>query len=217
MTHTWIAEHYLIHNMFAKAIPHLEQAVKRDPQASRCWNNLAYAIADIHPERLDDALKYADQALKIAPMVPDFHDTRGTILMKQKKYSDAVAAFEQAIECVTKSGGRFLPVPAYHERLAAAYAAAGDADMANTHRDIATKLTAQYQLAGKQPPMPRPMPRQTRQLPQRRQPSQLPRRQLPPSQLPPRQLQLRQLPRRQLRLPTPRRIRISGDPGRALC
>ena len=65
VTHMWIAEHYLNANQFAKAIPHLEQAVKRDPKAARCWNNLAYCLADLDPNRLDEALQGVDQAIAL--------------------------------------------------------------------------------------------------------------------------------------------------------
>ncbi len=43
VTHMWMGEHYLQANQFAKAVPHLEQAVRRDPRAAQCWNNLAIA------------------------------------------------------------------------------------------------------------------------------------------------------------------------------
>lgn len=150
VTHMWIAEHYLITNQFAKAIPHLEQAVNRDPTSSRNWNNLAYCLADVDPSRLADALKDVDQAIALAPKVPDYHDTRGMILMKMNKPGDAITSFERALECVRKSGGAFGPQPGYHERLAQAYAAVGDQAMATTHRDQATAV--QKALEQAQPP-----------------------------------------------------------------
>lgn len=142
VTHMWIAEHYLSTNQFSKAIPHLEQAVRRDPEAARCWNNLAYCLADLEPDRLDEALKSVDQAIGLAPSIPDYHDTRGTILMKLKRPGDAIAAFERAIESLAKSKERKTWRPDYHERLAEAYSAAGDNAMADTHRQRATQLTA---------------------------------------------------------------------------
>ena len=141
VTHMWIAEHYLNTNQFAKAVPHLEQAVKRDPLAAHCWNNLAYCIADLDKTRLEEALQAADRAVAIDPRVPDYHDTRGTILMKMNRAGDAVTSFERAIEMVTKSGGRFRPQPDYHERLSEAYVAAGDQAMAETHKQFAVTLT----------------------------------------------------------------------------
>lgn len=140
VTHMWIAEHYLNANQFAKAIPHLEQAVKRDPNAARCWNNLAYCLADIDPDRLDEALKDVDRAIALTPLVPDYYDTRGTILMKMRKPGDAVAAFERAVELIAKTKGAIPPQPAYHERLAEAYAAVGDQAMADTHKNFAADL-----------------------------------------------------------------------------
>ncbi|MCC6509264.1 MAG: tetratricopeptide repeat protein [Pirellulaceae bacterium] len=145
--HTWIAEYYLMNNDFKKAIPHLEQAVQRDPMASRCWNNLAFCLADVDAKRLEEALKCANQALQIAPRVPDFHDTRGTVMMKMNRPRDAIASFEQAIELVAQGGGAFPPQPGYHQRLAMAYESAGNEAMAKTHLEMATKVEQQLQLA----------------------------------------------------------------------
>ncbi len=94
----WIAEYYLNSAQYAKAITHLEQSVKRDPSSARCWNNLANCLADLYPDRLERALKCADQAIAIMPMMPDFHDTRGTVLMKLKRPGDAVAALNELLK-----------------------------------------------------------------------------------------------------------------------
>ncbi len=112
VTHMWMGEHYLQANQFAKAVPHLEQAVRRDPRAAQCWNNLAYCLADLDANRLEEALQGADKAVALEPQVPDFHDTRGTILMKMKRPGDAVAAFERAIEAVAQSRGKYPRNPA---------------------------------------------------------------------------------------------------------
>ena len=145
VTHMWMAEHCLNANEYAKAIPHLEQAVIRDPNAARCWNNLAYCLADVDSSRLEEALKDSDRAIALVPLMPDYHDTRGTILMKLKKPGDAIAAFERAIELIALTKGAIPPQPAYHERLAAAYAASGDKAMAETHTKFAAKLVVAAQ------------------------------------------------------------------------
>ncbi len=151
VTHVWIAEHYLRTNEFAKAVPHLEQAVQRDPTAARSWNNLAHCLADLDATRLEEALECVDKAIALTAQsgrkVPEYYDTRGSILMKLKRPGPAIAAFEQAIESVARSGGKSAPNPSYHLQLAEAYAAAGDASMANTHREFAASLAKEIEKA----------------------------------------------------------------------
>ncbi len=141
VTHMWISEHYLQSNQLAKAVPHLEQAVKRDPNFARCWNNLACCLLELYPDRLEEALSDVDKAIAVSPVIPDYHDTRGTILMRLNRPSDAVTSYERAIEAARKSGGRFPPQAAFHSRLAQAYEAVGDKAMADTHRTLASELS----------------------------------------------------------------------------
>ncbi|MEZ6078957.1 MAG: tetratricopeptide repeat protein [Pirellulaceae bacterium] len=54
-THAYLAEVYLVRQDFAKAIPHLEQVVKRMPNATEYLNNLAYCLAELHHERCEQA------------------------------------------------------------------------------------------------------------------------------------------------------------------
>ncbi len=48
-----------------------------------------------------------NKAIAISPHMPDFHDTRGTILMKLERPGDAVAAFENAIEAIARTMVQF--------------------------------------------------------------------------------------------------------------
>lgn len=153
VTHAWIAERHLIKDELAEAVPHLEQVVKRDPLAARSWNNLAYCLADVYPERLEEALQCARQAVNLAKGVPDFHDTLATVLMKLGRPQDAIAAFERAIEAVAQSRGRFKPQSAYHVRVAEAYRAVGQEQMANTHMELASQIVQQ----ATQPPPESPL------------------------------------------------------------
>lgn len=140
VTHAWISERYLIDKEMEKAIPHLEQTVKRDPSASRSWNNLAYCLAALYPERLEEALQFADKAVALGNAVPDFHDTRGTVLSKMGRHQDAIAAFERAIELVARAPRTSVAQPGYHERLAESYRAIGQEEMATTHVTLAAQI-----------------------------------------------------------------------------
>ena len=141
ITHMWMAERYLLSGDMAAAVPHLEQAVKRDPRAAQSWNNLAYCLASLYPDRREEALACADRAVELVPTSPEYHDTRGTVLSTLGRHKDAVAAFERAIELVALAGNEVPPNPGYHQRLAEAYAAVGDTAMAAEHERIAAEKT----------------------------------------------------------------------------
>ncbi len=145
VTHKWVAERYLLHENYEKAIPHLEQAVKRDPGSADCWNNLAYSLSYLYPERREEALTCVDNAIRIAPTAFDYHDTRGTILMALDRPKDAITSFEQAIELIEKQGLALQKAPGYHERLAEAYSASGNSEMAAIHTKLAGEINVRYQ------------------------------------------------------------------------
>lgn len=151
ITHMWIAEHHLITGEMEKAVPHLEQAVQRDPRAARCWNNLAYCLAALYPDRLDEALSAADQAVALGKNVAEFHDTRGTVLVALHRDKDAVAQFEQAIELAAIAPQLNSASPGYHERISEAYARLGDQAMADEHLKLAREKRDLLQRQTKQP------------------------------------------------------------------
>jgi Tfp pilus assembly protein PilF len=82
-------------------------------------NNLAYLLAD--NGQADEALKYAQQALELAPDNPDFEDTLGWVLYHKGVYSTAVTHLKSAVS----RGGSARQQ--YH--LAMAYFKKGDADL----------------------------------------------------------------------------------------
>ncbi|MGN6135571.1 MAG: hypothetical protein ACTHOU_13880 [Aureliella sp.] len=135
--HMWTAEYYLVRGNLASAVPHLESAVKRDPRAARCWNNLAYCLATLYPDRLDEALACADNAIQLIANVAEFHDTRGTVLVAMDRHKDAIDEFEQAVELVARQPHLNPPNAGYHDRLAVSYAALGDEAMSAEHRRFA--------------------------------------------------------------------------------
>lgn len=139
ITHMWIAEYYLSGDNMALAVPHLETAVKRDPRAARCWNNLAYCLATLYPDRFEEALKCADHAIELIDNIAEFHDTRGYVLVALGRHIDAIVEFEKAVELVARAVQDNPPNAAYHEHLAASYEALDDKPMAEEHRRIATE------------------------------------------------------------------------------
>jgi tetratricopeptide (TPR) repeat protein len=144
-THTLLSEAYLLRaasqereENFKKALGHLEQVVNRQPNHSQCLNNMAYVIAELYPERLEESLEYARRAVLSAQRNPnaDYYDTLGTISARLNRTSEAITAFELAIERDRKRVD-------FHERIAAQYRLNSNQEMATNHENIAAKLLEQ--------------------------------------------------------------------------
>ncbi len=142
IAHVILSKYYLTRQNYAKAIPHLEVVVKRLPNATECLNNLAYCLSAVQPERRSEAIEYIDRAINLATqqntLVPDFYDTKGTILVAMGRPKEAIADFEAAIELFTQVGR--LPNPDFHDRLSNAYKLSGDDAMAEQHLKVAADL-----------------------------------------------------------------------------
>jgi predicted Zn-dependent protease len=96
-------------------------------------NNLAWLLAFCEPIDLDRALRFANQAVEKAPDAPQFRGTRGHILLKLKKYNEALPDLEKAIEAYPKDVKLFEALAETCEKL-------GDATKAAEYRERARKL-----------------------------------------------------------------------------
>ncbi|MFK7736151.1 MAG: tetratricopeptide repeat protein [Pirellulaceae bacterium] len=136
VTHRLIAEAYITRNSFEAAIPHLKQVVTRLPDPS-CLNNLAFIYGELYPEKIDEAVKYSNGAIKVAASQgssrADYFDTLGTLLAKKKDHAAAITAFETAIE-------REPDRVDFRERVAEQYAAIGDEIMVQSQKKMIAKL-----------------------------------------------------------------------------
>lgn len=136
-THMLLAETYLIREDFKKALPHLEQIVLRVPNAHMHLNNLAFVVAELHPERMKDAEQYAQRAVQAAAKQgapnADYLDTLAMVLEKLDKNSEAIATIEAAIEINKQSAD-------YHQRAAALYLKVGNEEMAAVHAEVAAAM-----------------------------------------------------------------------------
>jgi Tfp pilus assembly protein PilF len=113
------------------AIDHFRKAVDGDPGDADAMNNLAYLLAE-HGNQLDEALKFAERAVELAPERPAYCDTLGWVLYRKGLYSPAVKYLERA------SASPGSVVWKYH--LAMAYAQAGDAKRGKTTLDAALRI-----------------------------------------------------------------------------
>ncbi len=113
------------------AIQQFKQVLESDPSNAQALNNLAYLFAE-SGKQPDEALKYAQKAVELAPDDPNFSDTLGWIFYEKGLYSSAIQYLERA---VSKKG---TAVSRYH--LAMAYAKAGDLVRGRTTLEAALKV-----------------------------------------------------------------------------
>ena len=79
---------------YAEAHMHWEQADRLDPQMAVVANNLAWILAHAEPPDLTRALELANRALEKRPDEPKFRGTRGFILMKLRRWPEALTDLE---------------------------------------------------------------------------------------------------------------------------
>lgn len=113
------------------ALEHFRKAAGANPADAEAANNLAYLMAE-SGGNLEEALKFAQKAVELAPDRPAYADTLGWILYRRGLYSSAVNYLEKAN---TKPQDA---VWKYH--LAMAYAKAGDLKRGRAMFDAALKL-----------------------------------------------------------------------------
>jgi cellulose synthase operon protein C len=106
------------------AIAHFRQVLSEDPGNAQAYNNLAYLLLDT---QADEALRYAQKAVELAPDRPAYCDTLGWAMYRKGLYSGAIQYLELAASGKGAKGsasGKVDPVWMYH--LAMAYAKTGD-------------------------------------------------------------------------------------------
>jgi len=113
-----------------KAIQHYRQVVASNPEDPQATNNLAYLLSE-QANQVDEALKFAQKAVELAPTRPAYCDTLGWVLYRKGLYSSAIPYLERA------SADSESIVWKYH--LAMAYAKAGDVNRGRTLLNAALK------------------------------------------------------------------------------
>lgn len=115
------------------AIKHLEHAFGLSPAMPVVCNNLAWMLANSESPKLDEALELSKKAVGAVPNSASFRDTLGTILLLQKKYTEAIPELELALG--QNAGDKKL-----HKKLAQAYRAIGNDTISKLHQDKATEI-----------------------------------------------------------------------------
>lgn len=139
-THGLLAETHLIKQDLKSAIPHLRQVVQRQPDAAGSLNNLAYCIAEVEPEKIDEALFFAQRAIQVANerniKEAEFFETFSMVLEKAGRTDEAITAIETAIN-ISKAN------PEFHEVAARLYRKLGNDTLADAQAARAKELREQ--------------------------------------------------------------------------
>ena len=73
------------------------KATQLDSSLAVAYNNLAW-IASQDRNRSSEAVKWAEKAVEVSPLIADFHDTLGWIYHNQARYAEAEKSLKKAIE-----------------------------------------------------------------------------------------------------------------------
>ena len=133
MSHFALSSILIAEGKLEDARLHLEQSFSLNPNMPAVCNNLAWIMASRESPNLKDAEQLSERALAAMPNNPTFHDTLGTIWMKQGKYREAATQLEKAMQ-------QNLPNTGVHLKLAEIYQKLGDDPLANLHREKAESL-----------------------------------------------------------------------------
>lgn len=120
----------LLDSKIVEAKSELELALQHEPNVPTILNNLAIAIAEMKEGDLEKALSLIDIALTKLPKHAYFLETRGQILVKLKRWQEAISDLEVALEAKELR-------PAIYPSLAIAYAKIGAIDLTRVYQELA--------------------------------------------------------------------------------
>lgn len=122
----------LLNGDHATALNHLRIAQSTGVNTPGLLNNMAMALQSTNdPEKISQALELSISANTLLENHPYLRDTRGQILLKLKRYDEAISDLEFALRSPELA-------TSVHASLAVAYAALGQADLAEEHRKLAS-------------------------------------------------------------------------------
>lgn len=133
LVHLCIGTDAIMHDDFVEALKHLQLAYREDPNLVAAANNLAWAMANTDQPKLDEALALIDTVLEQNRGIAAVHDTRGQILIRLQRWSEAISELELALQGMPES-------QITRESLVLAYQQMGMEKMANEHAFILQKM-----------------------------------------------------------------------------
>ncbi len=115
-----------------QAMFHMERSFKLDPRFMDAANNLSWMLATQDEPDMERAVALIREALKFAPNNPDYLDTYTEVLVREKKWDEALVVLERLFPRVGPAQKTEL-----HRRLALVYENLGQPDLAKMHREKA--------------------------------------------------------------------------------
>ena len=97
LTHLILSEKAFRDGKPQAAVPHLEAALRRTPNAVTVLNNLALTLARLSSDNLPRAHELINRALAMSGPNAELYDTQGEVRMLARDYVGAVESFENAI------------------------------------------------------------------------------------------------------------------------
>jgi tetratricopeptide (TPR) repeat protein len=123
------------------AIFHWKLALGQDSNLVLAINNLAVVNSMLDPPNFDEALRLIDRAIEVSRGYPEFLDSKGEILMRAKRYEEAISFFEKALEGEpTRISTR--------EKLVSCYEKMGMMELADSHNNTIAKIREYYKANG---------------------------------------------------------------------
>ena len=112
---------------------HWEQAFRLEPNAATVANNLAWTLAHSNCPDLIRALELANRAVEQQPRQPRFRGTRACVLLKLKRWPEALTDLEASLASDPDSIQTHLDLADVYEKL-------GSTELSSQHRDRAAVL-----------------------------------------------------------------------------
>jgi Tfp pilus assembly protein PilF len=128
LTHFVLSIIAVLEDQPERAIAYLERSLELAPSQHLVKNNLAWLLSKRTPPELDRALMLSQSAIELAPNIPTYHDTLGSIFLLRGEYPDAVIELERALVGMPEAQRKNV-----HEKLATAYRALGNTELADMH------------------------------------------------------------------------------------
>lgn len=129
---------HLREGRFRAAMQSYMEAESLDPNNAELKFRIALVYADYF-QRLEDGAKYYQEAIRLKKDYSEAYNNLGTVYMRQKRWDDAIAMFQKALENLYYA----TPEMAYYN-LARAHEEKGDEIKAIEYYEMAIELKRQY-------------------------------------------------------------------------